>query len=357
MRRVLRDAGPTWFTPVMGTGVLACGAEVLPVGGAVLDPIATMLWAVAALLLMGVSLAGLAAWQRPHRSLRAEVMNPEVAPFLAAPPIAVLTVAAGALLAGAPLLGERASVWLAAVLWTLGTASGLAVAVVVPVVKFTRHSLRAEDWLATWILPTVPPLVSASTGALLLAHLPAGQAQLTMLLAGWAMLGATLVATMATLSILWARMAFHQVGAAAATPTVWLVLGPLGQAVTAALLLGEAGVGVLPAPYGAGLRDVGLAVALPIWGFTLLWLMIAATITLDVARRHLPFTLTWWSFVYPVGTCVVGTSLLADVTRAVAVSAIAVGLFALLVSAWVVSGVRTTRAARARLVALEYSAA
>lgn len=341
--RVLRDHGPTWFTCVMGTAAVAVAAAVLPVGGVVSEAIAIALWSVSLLLLVGLGTAAPAGWQRGHRSLRADALDPAVAPLLAAPPIAVLTVATSTALSGGAVLGEQAALALAAVLWVAGTCSGLAVAVVVPAAKFTRHSLRAETWMATWILPTVPPLVAAGGAALLLPHLPVGQWQLTLLVGGWAMLGATLVATLIGIAMLWANLAFHRVGEAAATPTVWLVLGPLGQTVTAAELLGEAGAGVLPAQYGDGLQVAALAVGLPLWGFALLWLAIAAMLTADVARGHLPFTLGWWGFVYPLGTLTVATALLGGSTGAVLFETVAVALFVALAVAWVAAAGGTLR--------------
>ena len=40
----------------------------------------------------------------------------------------------------------------------------------------------------------------------------------------------------------------------------------------------------------------------PTWGFAMMWLALAAAITVLTARRGLPFALTWWSFTLPVGT-------------------------------------------------------
>ena len=40
----------------------------------------------------------------------------------------------------------------------------------------------------------------------------------------------------------------------------------------------------------------------PTWGFAMMWLALAAAITVRTARRGLPFALTWWSFTLPVGT-------------------------------------------------------
>jgi tellurite resistance protein TehA-like permease len=56
----------------------------------------------------------------------------------------------------------------AAVLWVLGTVYGLATAVAVPYWAFTRHDVPEDGAFGGWLMPVVPPMVSAATGALLI---------------------------------------------------------------------------------------------------------------------------------------------------------------------------------------------
>ncbi|HWT93395.1 MAG TPA: C4-dicarboxylate ABC transporter [Solirubrobacteraceae bacterium] len=336
---------PGWFAAVMGTGIVANAAALLPVHARALDLLATGVWAVAAALL-ALLLAVAAAQLVAHpRSLALHVDDPVAAPFAGAPPMALLTVAAGALLAGHRVIGHDAAVALAAVLWTAGTLTGLAVAALVPYLMFTRHDLRPEMTLATWLMPVAPPMVSAATGAALLSHVPEGQARLTLLVLCLAMLGASLVASLVTITLVWARMAYHPPAPAATVPTIWIVLGPLGQAVTAIGLLAGAAPGAVGAPYADALRAAPLLLGAPIWGFAMLWLAVAVAVTVRAARRHLPFSLSWWSFTFPVGTCVTGTSELALRTGADALTWIAAALFAVLMCGWLLVAARSVRAA------------
>jgi tellurite resistance protein TehA-like permease len=115
---------------------------------------------------------------------------------------------------------------------------------------------------------------------------------------------------------------------------------------TAAGLLGIAAQQVLPQPYNSGAAVFALLYGVIVCGFAALWLTLAAAITVRTARQHLPFSLTWWSFTFPVGTLVTGTSGLADRTGLDVFTWAAVALFALLVTAWVVVGRRTVRGVR-----------
>ncbi len=122
---------------------------------------------------------------------------------------------------------------------------------------------------------------------------------------------------------------------------LWIVLGPLGQSVTAAHHLGQVAPDVLPRPYGQAFHAFTLIYGFPVLGFALMWMVVATALTVRTAREGLPFSLTWWSFTFPVGTMVTGTSGLALVTGLVALQVLAGVLFAGLLLAWAVVFVRT----------------
>ena len=55
---------------------------------------------------------------------------------------------------------------------------------------------------------------------------------------------------------------------------------------------------MIPRPYSTAMQATVLLYGIPVWGFAIMWLLLAATITLRTARRYLPFSLTWWSFTF-----------------------------------------------------------
>ena len=79
------------------------------------------------------------------------------------------------------------------------------------------------------------------------------------------------------------------------------------------------------------------------WGFMLLWMSLALLLTVRAHRREMGFALTWWSFTFPVGTCVTGTSQLALHTDLGLFRWSAVILFVVLLAAWVLVLNRTAR--------------
>ena len=333
--------GPNWFASVMGTGIVANAAATLPVQVPGLLFFARAVWLLDVVLLVVITVATLLHWSR-HRSVaRGHLANPVMSHFYGAPAMALMTVGTGALLVGQPLVGEVAAVGVDGVLWTAGTLLGLWTAVAVPYHAFTTHDVEQDSAFGGWLMPIVPPMVSAATGPLLLPHLPGGQWQLAMQLACTMMFGLTIVASLIVITMIWSRLVHHKVGAAAAVPTLWIVLGPLGQSVTAAHTLGATATSVLPAPYGSAFEAMGLVYGAPMWGFAMLWLALAAAVTVRTARRGMPFSLTWWSFTFPVGTVVTGTSGLAAATGAHFVVVAAVVFYVGLLAAWATVAVRT----------------
>ncbi|WP_442813752.1 TDT family transporter [Streptomyces sp. NBC_01558] len=315
----------------MGTGIVANAAVTLPWTFPGLRTGAMVVWLGAALLLVL-----LAAGYLRQRALRLHAGDPVMAQFLGAPPVALLTVGAGALLLGRPLIGSEAALGVDWVLWSLGTVLGLVTACTVPYLMVTRHRFAPDAAFGGWLMPVVPPMVSAATGALLIPHAPAGQLRLALLLACYAMLGLGLIAALLVIALIYGRLIHHEAPSGAVVPTVWIGAGALGQAVAALGALAAAAPSVLPEPYAQGTVVFALLGGLGVWGFAMLWLTLAAGLTVRTIRTGLPFAATWWSFIFPVGACVTAGNSLAAQTGSVAFKWIAVASYGLLVLAWIV---------------------
>jgi len=338
---VVRDLGPNWFASVMGTGIVATAGADLPVYVPGLRVFATVVWALAAAALIALTAAWALHWIRYPALGRAHAADPVMAQFWGAPAMALMTVGTGMLVLGRGLIGTGAAVDADWALWAAGTALGLVTCCWIPYLMMTRHQIGPDGAFGGWLMPVVPPMVSAANGALLIPYASPGQGRLTLLLACYAMFGISLAASVIIITQLWSRLVHYKIGAASMVPTLWIVLGPLGQSVTAAGNLGTQAGTVLPAPYAAGAADFALLYGVPTWGFAMMWLALAAAITARTVRQHLPFALTWWSFTFPVGTCVTGTIALAARSHAEALRGASVLLYGFLVAAWLVVAVRT----------------
>lgn len=347
---------PNWFASVMGTGIVANAAAVLPVQVPGQRQFALAVWMLAAALLVFFAVATAVHWARHPETARSHHLDPVMAHFYGAVPMAVLTVGIGTLLVGRDVVGLHAALVIDGVLWVLGTLLAVFSAIAVPYLSFTHHENAVDAAFGGWLMPIVPPMVAATSGGLLLPYLAPGQARATMLLGCYALFGMSLVAVLIVLSQLWGRLVVHGIGQSATVPTLWIVLGPLGQSITAVNLLaaGAAGAaGTLGPAFDESLADFAIVFGVAVLGFALMWMGIAIAVTLRAVARGLPFSLTWWSFTFPIGTCVTGTAGLALRTHLVALDALSVVLFVGLLAAWITVAVLTALAQRPRLRMLQ----
>jgi len=309
--RLLNNIGPNWFASVMGTGIVATAAASLPVHLPGLRGFAQLVWVLAAILLAVLILIIGTHWLRHPTVARSHAHNTQMAHFFGAAPMALLTVGAGALLVGTDLIGPSAALRLDWVLWTLGTIGGLFTAATIPYLMFTTHDVGPNAAFGGWLMPVVPPMVSAATGALLIPRLPEGTGRATLLYACLAMFGMSLVAALIITTMIWSRLVHYGTSNTARVATLWIVLGPLGQSITAAGLLGSNAAAAVDAQTAAGLKVFAVLFGVPVWGFAVLWIGLATALTIRTIRNGMPFALTWWSLTFPVGTFVTGTSQLA----------------------------------------------
>jgi tellurite resistance protein TehA-like permease len=314
----------------MGTAIIANGAHALPLGGAAQEA-AAGIWLLALLLLVTLGTVRLAARRLPDR-IRA-LDDPSTAVFLGCPPMALLAVGGGALGAGTHLLGGGAlPVLLGAALWITGAVYAVAVAVLVPRLLAVRHRLDRADSLPTWLLPVVAPMVAAAVGPALIPHLPPGLARHAMLALCTALFAGSLLGVLALLPGVLGRLRHGGPLPMALVPTMFLILGPLGQSATAAAQFAGA---------DSRLHGFALVYGVTAIGVAILWLGVAGTVTVRALRGGMPFAMTWWGYTFPVGTCVTGAAGLWRLTGQNAFLALALALFALLLTAWAVVCART----------------
>jgi C4-dicarboxylate transporter/malic acid transport protein len=341
---VLGNIGPNWFASVMGTGIVAIAGATLPLHMPGLRAFTEAIWVTATAMLLVLIVVVGSHWLRHPTVARTHARNPQMAHFYGAAPMALMTVGAGAMLVGRDLIGERVAVDLDWVLWTLGTLGGLFTAVSIPFLMFTQYDVEPDAAFGGWLMPVVPPMVSAATGALLLPHMPAGTGRETLLYGCYAMFGLSLLASLNIIAMIWNRLTHYGTSGTARVPTLWIVLGPLGQSITAAGLLGAAAKdGSIDRGLAEDMNTFAILYGVPVWGFAVLWIALATALTVRTLRRGMPFALTWWSLTFPVGTFVTGTSQLAAHTHLPAFKvAAAVAYFGLL-STWILVTIRTAR--------------
>lgn len=344
---VSKEIGPNWFASVMGTGIIANAAIGLPLVGQHMDQFGFFIWVIASIMLIVMLLLKTVQTITNPHIIKRQFNDPVMAQFFGAPPMALLTIAGGTLLFGHNFFTQETLTVVAWSLWIIGTIIGLITAAIIPYRLFTHLEVRADAAFGGWLMPVVPPMVSAAIGAMLIPHIQDVLLQQTMLYACYAMFGMSLMGAMIIITLIWGRLAHSGTSGGARVPTLWLVLGPLGQSITAAGALGAVALTTVEQPIANSLNSLAILYGVPVWGFAVYWSILASFLTLRALRRKMPFALTWWAFTFPVGTCVTGTTQLALHTGLPAFKWAAIILFAALICAWVIAAWGTIKGLKA----------
>ena len=346
--RGIRWLPPNWFASVMGTGAVAvCGAG-LPWHVPGLHALDAASWALASLMLLALGVATAAHHRHRPAVARSYLTHPVLAHFYGTVPMALLVVGAATLPVGRDVMGARAAVTVDAVLWTVGTVGGVATLVGVPMM-LARRGARVDPAFPGRLLPVVPPMVSAATGALLVPHAPHLIAVL-LLVACYACFALATAASLRVAAGMVRRRGRSAEVPAAMVPVRWVVLGPLGQSVAAVNALAAAARPLVGAPAAHALRTGAIGFGVPVLALAAGWIGLSLVATGRAARKGLPFGLPWWSFTFPVATVVLGCERMAAQTGQPVYRAAAGVLFGALVIACAGVTVLTLRAlARGRL--------
>lgn len=330
---------PNWFAAVMGTGIIAVVAAALPDDVAGARAISIAFAVLSALLLAALTTALIVTWIRERERAVADARSPQMFPFYGAVSMALLTVGAA--------VHHLAPASVTVALWSAGTALGLTTYVVMMV--RLRGGYPTEPTMA-WLLPIVPPMVSATGTAALVEHLPSGAARVAVLAAGYWFFALALMGALPPMVLVGRHFLRTGLPEVAATPTLWIPLGVVGQSVAATNLLGGASG-------SAVLRGFGVAYGCTVGAVGAVALIATVAVTIRGFANGLVFNPGWWSFTFPLGACALGANSIGVSTDATALRYAALGMLCALIVIWSVVArgslrlLLATRASRSRLSA------
>ena len=341
---IIRQFTPNWFTVSMGTGVVALIVSEFPMLKALTWQLGTGLWYFNILLFVLFSvLYGLRWAFYPHEAKQI-FQHPSMSLFLGTIPMALATILNGFLKYGQPIYGDTA-VQIAQTLWYADVVLALLVAWAVPFAMYRHQEHALQQMTAVWLLPIVACEVAASSGGLLLGHLPADTHAVAILLGSYLLWGVSVLPAFAILTILMLRLVLHKLPEKEWAISSWLALGPIGTAALALLVLGHqaptlmASLGL--AQLGQFFQQTGILASLILLGFGLWWLGIAVLTTLHHAKQDLPFNLGWWGLTFPLGVYTLAILTLAQQLNLAFLYAVGYAFAAILMLLWSLVATKT----------------
>ncbi|NNM67733.1 MAG: C4-dicarboxylate ABC transporter, partial [Spirochaetales bacterium] len=210
---------------------------------------------------------------------------------------------------GTQLINPALAADISMVIWVAGTVASLFTVIAVPYLLFSEHKVETHQTLATWLIPVVPPIVAAATGANLLPYWAGADLQFGMLALILSMFGVTIFLFLMVSGLVYSRLVYHQRLSGEAAPSLWVEIGPIGMTMGTFSVLPVKTHAIL-AQYGSMLHAIGLVVSIAMWGLGIWWIIISALHSLlHLTKRGdgLPFHMGWWSYVFPIGSFTNGT--------------------------------------------------
>ena len=184
---------------------------------------------------------------------------------------------------------------------------------------------KLEQMTALWLIPIVSIVIVASCGSIVASVLPNPQHRLWTLIISYVFWGIGMPMSWIILTIYFLRLTVHEPLTREVIVSALLPVGPLGLGsfswVSADLKryarwklirrriiqLGKQAKVIFPltnalplvATAGETFYAVGFLVGIVMWGFAVIWLVIA--VIMIVQTKRFPFNMGWWGFIFPMG--------------------------------------------------------
>lgn len=333
---IARNFAPGWFAAVMGTGVLALTTHALSERWPVLECAAFFLHLFNVLLFLVLALPWLTRWVRYREAALATLNHPVQANFYPTFSIALLMLAAEGLAFGHDL-NLILAVWWVGALLTYGFSFAILYRM------FMGEHVALDHVTPAKFIPAVGLVVIPVAGVPLLEHV-AGPSRELMLLMNVLGLGAGSLMYLSLLGLMIFRKYLHKPALGMLTPTVWIQLAPLGVIPVSLINLVE----YLSLPAALEFARV---LALLSWGAGVWWVCMALLMTRAAwARGQLPFALSWWGFIFPLGAFVTLSLRLAHGMGFQSAYWVGVMAWGLLLALWSITLLMTLRGVRSGAV-------
>lgn len=337
---VIRHFSPAWYAAVMGTGGLVNALWLA--GGQIpaLRSAASGLFWLNLVLFLLFLVPWTLRWLLHFDRLREDLRNPIMSNFFVTMPV-------GAILVGASLMGAG-SAWfdpgfvarLDLVVWAVSALLILGFGVYVVYSSFLREGLQPEHLNFSWFITPVASIVLPLLGTPLAKAWLGSSPELAALveLVDLVFYGIGFFLFLLIGAVAFGNFFQHRLPPAGMAPSFWILLGPIG--VGSLSLLGLADL----AKTLGWLADPGPLelFATIIWGFGLWAFILTLVLTLRYLRSGgIPFTLSWWAFIFPLAAYTIATFAVGGYTGLAAVKGYGLVLLFLLALLWLLVAVKS----------------
>lgn len=311
---ISRQFGTNWFTVVMGIGIISALTYTSPIPILGLKSIGIAFFLLDNVVFILALSLWLLRWIYHTEEALSDFSDPGKILFYGALAMSISVIGNNYLVIASHLIVPSTAILISKTIWLCGVIVALFTVVIVPYLLFVSHQVSLEDTHASWLIPVVPPIVAAATGAKLIPYWGNLPWQFFFTILILAMFGVTFFLFIMISSLYFSRLIYSGKIAGSFVPSIWIVIGPIGMSMTIFSTLPSVTQPFL-GTLNSGFHALGLIFAISMWGVGIWWIVIASLYSLlHFAKKESkpPFSLGWWSYVFPLGSFTVGTYALND---------------------------------------------
>lgn len=306
---LIRDFAPGWFASVMGTAVISIAFFSFRTMIPFAEVWMLAFLALSVLMFIVILIPWTLRWFLHFDAVQRDLNHPVSAAFFPTMPISLLVIGIALEKADPLFLPHAILLPLLQVLWFLG-ASGIAIFALVILNTFFFHpNLKWETANLGWLIPPVSALLVPVLGSTLAVEYAGTDVGAINLFGSLIFLGFGSLLFVFVMTAVFARYIFHDLPPAHLAPTIWIGLAPSSILTIVVIRLVKPIALFLNANESLNTLNVlSKALGISLWGFALFWLVLVIVVTAFHHRKTpLPFALSWWAFVFPLGAFVVAS--------------------------------------------------
>ncbi|AIU69962.1 C4-dicarboxylate ABC transporter [Thermococcus eurythermalis] len=327
MERV-RNFNPAWFASVMGTGAVAIASYKYSSYWSPLKEVGIALTYLNVVLYVALLIPWILRWILYRKDALEDLRHPSKGHFYGTSGAATIVLAAQFL----AVLHNQTVAWY---LWLWGLVLTFIFAFWMSYEVFIAGEVDLRHLSPAWYIPPVA-LVILPFGAAF-TRTTTGYTQEFVTIVNYLGWGAGFFLYLVLYAVVTLRFIRHELMPPQMAPLIWMNLGPIGASITALFaLVNNSSI--------ATSKDPLFIFAFFLWGLGFWWLIMAVALTLHYIRNmSLPYSLSWWAFIFPLGAFTNATMDLGSVFGLELMRLFGYCLLWLLLALWSVTFVKTLK--------------
>ncbi|OQY08793.1 MAG: hypothetical protein B6I28_04205 [Fusobacteriia bacterium 4572_132] len=301
---------PSWFSVIMGTGILPIALMLASKWVPIYKPLAKGFFILSIVLFFIILVPWLLRFFMYPKAVKKDLFHPILGSFFPTMPISLLTLSVGFLTVGEHIsfIGKPLAIQLATWLFIAGTIGIILLGLIILPIMFTGESIDLQHANFGWFIPPVSHLFITIVGLDLIKYYPKSSAADSLFLVSMIALGIGIMLFIFVGAAVYHRYTYHELPASSIASTFFIGMVPTAKV---AIISVKAYGALAFTNYNFNMDVVHTLMKLTAiisWGFSIWWFVLAIIVLLEkIIKNDLPFALSWWAFAFPIGALAVST--------------------------------------------------